>query len=161
MAETFDLRKVPGDQLVAFYGLTFAAAAALGEIDKEELTTIFESLDRTPLTDNQKQTVVSYIISPPSMDETLSCIANGTDELWYAVAVGVIEVLLADDVITKEEEGFLNDICRRLHVTKDHRTAIINFVREARRIRINGVDDNSAEKAIKSALSGLGAVGFR
>jgi len=145
--------------LVAFYGLIFAAAAADGEIEKNELTTIFEWLDMTPLTETQKEKVLSYIINPPSMDETLNRIANGTDELRYAVAVGVIEVLLADDVITKEEELFLNEICKRLHVKEDQRKAIINFVREAQRIRHNGIDDNSAEKAIKSAASGLVAVG--
>lgn len=159
MAEKFDLSKIPGDQLVVFYGLNFAAAAADGEIEKDELTTIFESLDMTPLTENQKERVRSYIISPPNMDEILDCIANGADELRYAAAVGVIEVLLADDVITKEEELFLNEICKRLHVKGDQREAIINFVREARRISLNGVDDNSAEKAIKTAASGLAAVG--
>lgn len=159
MAETFDLSKVPGEQLVAFYGLNFAAAATDGEIDKDELTTIFESLDLTPLTEEQKERVRSYIISPPKMDETLNLIANGADELRYIVAVGVIEVLLADDVITKEESWFLDNICRRLNVTQNQRYAIIDFVSQARRIRIRGVDDNVAEKAMKSAASGLTAVG--
>lgn len=159
MAETFDLSKVPGEQLVAFYGINFAAAAADGEIDKDELTTIFESLDLTLLTEEQKERVQSYIISPPKMDETLNLIANGADELRYTVAVGVIEVILADDVITKEESLFLDNICRRLNVTQNQRYAIIDFVSQARRIRIRGVDDNVAEKAMKSAASGLTAVG--
>lgn len=159
MADTFDLRKVPGDQLVAFYGLAFAAAAADGETAKDELMTIFEMLDMTPLTENQKEKVRSYIISPPNMDETLDCIANGSDELRYATAVGIIEVLLADDVITNDEKLFLDEVTRRLRVKQDQREAIINFVREAKRIRLNGVDDNSAEKAIKRAVGGLTAVG--
>lgn len=159
MTETFDLRKVPGEQLVAFYGLNFAAAAADGEIDKDELTTIFESMDLTLLTEEQKEKVRSYIMSPPKMDETLNLIANGADELRYTVAVGVIEVILADDVITKEESLFLDNICRRLNVTQNQRYAIIDFVSQARRIRLRGVDDNVAEKAMKSAASGLTAVG--
>jgi hypothetical protein len=100
-----------------------------------------------------------YIISPPKIDETLNCIANGSDELRYTVAVGVIEVILADDVITREEDLFLDEICKRLRVKKDQREAIINFIKEARRIRLNGVDDNKAEKALKSAVSGLTSVG--
>ncbi len=159
MTETFDLRKVPGEQLVAFYGLNFAAAAADGEIDKDELTIIFESMDLTLLTEEQKEKVRSYIMSPPKMDETLNLIANGADELRYTVAVGVIEVILADDVITKEESLFLDNICRRLNVTQNQRYAIIDFVSQARRIRLRGVDDNVAEKAMKSAASGLTAVG--
>ena len=159
MTKPFDLRKVPGDELVAFYGLTFAAAAADGEIEKDELTIIFESLDMTSLTESQKKKVQSYIINPPSIDKAIDCIANGADELRYAVVVGVIEVLLADDVMTEEEELFLDKICKRLHVKKNQREAIINFVKEARRISLIGVDDNNAEKAIKNAVSGLTAVG--
>lgn len=159
MTETFDLSKVPGEQLVAFYGLNFAAAAADGEIDKDELTMIFESLDLTPLTEEQKEIVRSYIISPPKMDETLNLIANGADELRYTVAVAVIEVIMADDVITKEESLFLDNMCWRLNVKPNQRYAIIDFVSQARRIRLRGVDDNVAEKTMKSAASGLTAVG--
>jgi len=159
MAETFDLGKVPGEQLVAFYGLNFAAAATDGDIDKDELTTIFETLDLTPLTKEQKERVQSFIISPPGMDETLNIIANSADELRYALAVSVIEVILADDVITKEESQFLDKTCQRLNITKNQRFAIIEFVSQARRIRVRGVDDNVAEKAMKSAASGLTAVG--
>jgi uncharacterized tellurite resistance protein B-like protein len=159
MEEAFDIRKIPGDQLVALYGLNFAAAAADGEIDKDELTIIFESLDMTSLTEKQKEKVHGYIICPPSMDETLDTIAKGVDELRFATAVGVIEVLLADDVITNEEGQFLNRICKQLRINEEQREAMINFVKEARRICLNGVDDNGAEKAMKSALSGLSAVG--
>ena len=41
----FDIRKIPQKQLVAFYGLPYAASAADGSIDKEELLVIFENLD--------------------------------------------------------------------------------------------------------------------
>jgi len=145
--------------LVAFYGLNFAAAAADGETDKDELLTIFEALDLTTLTEAEKAKVRGYVVCPPPMEETLDCIASGKDELRYAVAVGIIEVLLADDVITNEENSFLHEVCRRLRVTSAQRDAIINFVREARRVRLNGVDDNMAEKAIKNVASGLTAVG--
>lgn len=159
MPEIFDLSKIPGEQLVAFYGLNFAAAAADRDVDKDELTTIFESLDLTSLTEDQKEKVRSYVVKPPDVREAIECIATGADELRYAVAVGVIEVLLADDVITSDENLFLDELCKRLRVKQEQREAIINFIREARRVRLKGVDDNNAEKAIKNAAGGLAAVG--
>ncbi len=159
MAETFDMGKIPGDQLVAFYGLSFAAAGTDGEMDRDELSIIFESLDMTTLTESQKETVRGYIVSPPSLDESIRGVANGSDELRYAAAVGIIEVLFADDVMTNDEKSFLDEVCRRLRVNNDQREAIVHFVKEARRIRRDGVDDNNAEMALKNAASGLTAVG--
>ncbi len=156
---TFNLTKVPADQLVAFYGLNFAAAAADGTTDKEELLAIYETIDLSPLTEKQKEKVGGFVINPPSVSSCLDELAGAVDELRYAVAVGVIEVLFADDVITEEENAFLGEVCTRLHVTEKQRNAIITFVHEARRIREEGVDNNAAEKAIKSAASGLTAVG--
>jgi hypothetical protein len=156
--DTFDLTKVPADQLVAFYGLFFAAAAADGTTDKEELLAIYETIDLSPLTEKQKEKVRGFVINVPSVSSCLDELAGAVDELRYAVAVGVIEVLFADDVITEEENAFLGEVCTRLHVTEKQRNAIITFVHEARRIREEGVDNNAAEKAIKSAASGLTAV---
>ncbi len=156
---TFNLTKVPADQLVAFYGLNFAAAAADGTTDKEELLAIFEMIDLSPLTEKQREKVRGFVINAPSVSSCLDELADAVDELRYAVAVGVIEVLFADDVITEEENAFLGEVCTRLHVTEKQRNAIITFVHEARRIREEGVDNNAAEKAIKSAASGLTAVG--
>ena len=40
MENNFGLQSVPQDQLVAFYGLFFSAAAADGNVSKEELQSI-------------------------------------------------------------------------------------------------------------------------
>ena len=156
---TFDLTKVPGDQLVYFYGLNFAAAAADGTTDKDELRAIFETIDLSPLNEKQKEKVREFAVAPPSVSLCLDELACAADELRYAVAVGVMEVLLADDMITKKEEVFLGEISKKLNVTGEQREAIINFIREAKRIREEGVDSNAAEMALKRAAGGLTAVG--
>jgi len=159
MAGTFDLKQVPADQLVAFYGLCFAAAAADGSVEKDELMSIFETMDLSPLSERQRETVLGYVVEPPNINEMIDRVRAGCNELRFAVVVGVVEVALADDVITKEEDVFLKEVCRRLSVNMDQLDAIVNFVREARRVSRNGVDNNVAEKAMKSAAAGLTSVG--
>ncbi|MCB2155189.1 TerB family tellurite resistance protein [bacterium] len=160
MSESFDLTKVSGDQLIAFYGLNFAAAETDGSIDKDELTSIFETLELSTLNESQRERVRGFIIKPPEAGAMLDTIARGSEKFRYSVAVRIIEVLLADDVITPEEEKFLDEVCRRLIVTNEQQKAIIAFVQVSRRIAREGVDDNNAERALKGAASGLAAVGI-
>lgn len=159
MKDTFDITKIPQKQLVAFYGLPFAASASDGSIDKEELLVIFENMDLEPLNEENKKKVYNFIVSPPDYDECLKTISVGSEELKYAVVVGVAETILADDVIEPEEKEFLDKVCYQLDVTKSQKEAILNFVKEGRRIQREGLDDNTAEKVMKSAAGGLTAVG--
>lgn len=159
MKNTFDITKIPQEQLVAFYGLPFGAAASDGSVDKEELLVIFENLDLEPLNEKNKKKVYNFIVNPPDYDECLKTIAKGSEELKYAVVVGVAETIFVDDVIEPEEEEFLDKVCYQLDVTKSQKEAILNFVKEGRRIQREGLDNNAAEKAMKSAASGLTAVG--
>ncbi len=155
----FDLKNVPQEQLVAFYGLIFAAAAADGHIDKEELIAIYESIDLEPLSTNNRQKVQSFLINPPSIEKCLNKLALAQDELRFAIVVGICEVILADDIIEPAEQEFLNKICRKLNINDEQKEAIINFVKEGRRIIREGLDDNTAEKVMKNAVSSLAAVG--
>jgi hypothetical protein len=157
--KTFDFKSIPQHQLISFYGLTIAAAAADGSIDKEELIQIYETIDLSPLDDKGKETVFRFVAEPPGLKESLVAISTGSGELRFAVVVGIVEVLLADDIIVEEEQRFLDEACSTLQVKPAQRDAIINFVKEARRIIRDGLDDNSAEKVLKGAVSGLGAVG--
>jgi len=155
----FDMNKIPQDELVAFYGLSFAASAADGHASKEEMVAIFGSLDLEALDEAHRKQVQGFVLSPPDLDSCLDQLVNACDELRYAVIVAVVETILADDIMEEEEKEFLASACTRLRVTEDQQKEIINFVKEARRVAREGLDNNAAEKAIKSAAAGLVAVG--
>jgi hypothetical protein len=156
---TFDINNIPPDQLVAFYGLSFAAAIVDGEIEKDEMLIIYETLDLSPLSEEYRKKVHEFIINPPDIESCLEKLSNGSDELRFAVVVSVVEVVLADDIIVPEEQDLLDKVCEQLKVQNSQRDAIIHFVKESRRIQREGLDDNTAEKVLKNAISGLGAVG--
>lgn len=159
MKSTFDITKVPQEQLVAFFGLPFAVAAIDGSVEKEELLSIFENIDLDLLDDENKKKVSDFIISPPNYNECIIKIANGSDELRFAVIVNVVDVILADDLMELEEKEFLDFLCAQLNITNSQKEAIINFVKETKRVIREGLDSNIAEKTIKNAVSGLAAVG--
>jgi hypothetical protein len=159
MKSTFDIAKVPQEQLVAFFGLPFAVAAIDGSVEKEELLSIFENIDLDLLDDENKKKVSDFIISPPNYNECIIKIANGSDELRFAVIVNVVDVILADDLMEHEEKEFLDFLCAQLNITNPQKEAIINFVKETKRVIREGLDSNIAKKTIKNAVSGLAAVG--
>ena len=156
----FDLKKVPQQQLVAFYGLAFASASSDGKIDKKELMSIYQTLDMKSLDEEHRKTVASYLIQPPKIDDCIAILADGCDELRFATVVAVAEVLAADETLTPEEDLLLTELCQKLRVSDAQKKAILNFVKEARRVQADGTPDNMAEKAMKEAAAGLAAVGI-
>lgn len=157
--DSLDLKNIPQEQLVAFYGLAFAGANADKSLEKEELMAIFEVLDLESLDEANKKKVFGYIINPPSVESCFDVLKNVDGNLKYAAVVSVVEVLLADDFINQEEMECLDDICGKLNVNMEQKDAIIAFVKEGRRVIREGLDGNAAEVAIKNASAGLAAVG--
>jgi hypothetical protein len=156
----FNLKDVPQYQLVAFFGLPFVAASVDGDMEKEEMLLIFEQLDLEFLNAENRKKVLNYVIEPPSYEECISVLREGKSELKYTVVIRVVEILLADNLIEKEEQHFLDKMCRELGVNDEQKKAILNFVKESNRVQREGVDNNYAEKTIKNAISGLSAVGI-
>jgi hypothetical protein len=157
--DSLDLKNIPQDQLVAFYGLAFAGANADKSLEKEELMAIFEVLDLESLDEANKKIVFGYIINPPSVESCLEVLKNVDGNLKYASIVSVVEVLLADDFIDQDEMEFLNGICGKLNVNMEQKDKIIEFVKEGRRVLREGLDGNAAELVMKNASAGLAAVG--
>lgn len=157
--QQFDLKSVPQEQLVAFYGLSFATASVDGSFDREEMMSIFELLDMEPLDQKNREIVRGYLIEPPAAKECLKKLHTGSEELKFAVVVGVVEVIFADDIFAPEEETLLIDICNDLNVNDKQKNAIITFVKEAKRVVDGGLDESAAKKVMESAASGLTSVG--
>jgi hypothetical protein len=154
------MEKLSSKELMAVYGVSFASANADGNMEKEELLAIYETMDVNKLSDSERAIVHGYIIHPPKLEDCLKQLASVADEVKYAVAVNVIEVLLADDVITKKEEAVQFALKNELGVSFKQQEAIIEFVKVARKVMRDGLDNNAAEKALKSAAGGLAAVGI-
>ncbi len=159
MKSTFDLSKIPQEQLVAFYGLPFSVAGIDGEVDREELLSIFENIDMDYLNEENKKKVSEFIITPPNYNDCIIILAQGSFELRSAVIINVVEVIFADDLMEPEEKDFLDFLCSQLNVTIPQKDAIVNYVKDVKRVINNGVDNNIAEKTLKDAVSGLTAVG--
>ena len=152
--------KVPEEQIAAFYGLVFAAANSDGCMSHDELMQIFSIMNLDQLSNQTQDQIKEYVVTQPDINQCLSVLHNSSVDLKYSVAMNILEVLLSDNVISLEEEEFLNDVYHRLGVTREQRIAIENFVRKAKEIAEKGLDDNVAERSLKDAASGLSAVGI-
>ena len=159
MTASFDFTALPETEQVACYGSFFAMAAHDGSMDKDELSLIFETLDLENLSDEARKTVRAYLVDPPKLADALAAVADGREELRYGLMVHLTDISLADDVIVDEEKEALAEAQQILGVSDEQARAIESFIREVRRIRARGLDDNVAVEAIKSAASSLSAVG--
>jgi len=157
--QQFELKSVPQEQLVAFYGLAFATASVDGSFDREEMMSIFEIMDMEPLDQKNKEIVRGYLMEPPQVKDCLKSLRTGSEELKYAAVVGIVEVIYADDFFAPEEAVLLDEVCSSLGVKDDQKKAIINFVTEAKKVLNGGYDENAARKIMESAASGLTSVG--
>jgi len=155
----FDFQALPEEHRVAFYGTVFAMAAVDGEMSSEELALVFETLDIEGMDPKAQRKVRAYAVDPPDLADCLSKLRDSSRELRFGIMVTLMDVALADDVIVDEEGEALQAAAAVLEVSEVQLRAIERFTREVRRIRREGLGDNAAAEAMKSALSGLTAVG--
>ena len=159
MQDLLDLTALPENLRVAFYGALFAMAAADGTIDKDELQLIFELVDVEGMSPGGRQTVQSYIIEPPLFARTLAPFAQTAETLRMALLLNLVEVAWANDLILPAQEQLLAAAQQTLAISAPQYAAIVTFVKELRRIRAVGLNDNLAADAVKTAAAGLTAVG--
>ena len=156
---TASLSDLSGPQRVALYGALFAMAAIDGSIDKDEIAAIYETLELTGLDEADQLRVRGFLVEPPAFEECIVALGSLPEELRFGVLVLLAEVVLADDVVAEEEKEALRLAAGRLGACGEQLEAIMDFVREARRIRERGLDDSAALDALRSAAAGLTGVG--
>lgn len=159
MNETLDLAKVPESDRLAFYGALFAIALADDSIDKEEMEVIFGMMDLENMSESAKRHVQSYIVNPPILWECLRKLSFADERLRYALMINLVEVAAANDEVDTDEKEAIFLAQQELNVSNQQLSAIISFVKEMKRIRARGLDDNYAADAVKTAAAGLSAVG--
>ena len=95
------------EQTLAFYGSLFAIAGADGDIEKDEVAAIFETLDTAKMSEAGRQKLYAFLFEPPLFDENLETLAQCPSELHYGLVVAMMEVALTDGELTDQEKGLL------------------------------------------------------
>jgi uncharacterized tellurite resistance protein B-like protein len=159
MNESFDLSNVSEVDRLAFYGALFAIATADEQLDKDEMELIFGMMDLENMSEEGKRQLQSYVIDPPSLWRCLEDLSDADEKLRFSLMVNLVDTAWANDEFDANEEEAIVLAQRKLKVTNEQLTAIKAFIQKIREIRTRGLDDTQAADAIKSAASGLAAVG--
>ena len=104
--------------------------------------------------------VHGYIIEAPQLSDSLERLAQADDALRYGIMLNLVDVAQADDILTSEEQEAIAFAQKKLRISKEQMDAIDVFIKETKRIRERGLDDDYATDAMKSAVSGLTSVGI-
>ena len=154
-----DLSQVSEETRLAFYGALFAIAVADEHLDQTEMELIFGIMDLENMSEDAQRQVQSYIIQPPSLMDCLNKLSDADEKLRYGLMVNLVDTVWADDELDINEEIAILMAQRELGITDEQLEAIKTFIQRMREIRDRGLDDDRAADAIKSAASGLAAVG--
>ncbi len=157
--EHIDIRQLPGEQRVTFYGALFAMAAIDGQVQREELELIYETLDTEGLSEEARRRLYAYAIEPPALRDCLQALGDAPKPVRHALMLNLVEVAVADYLLPEAEQEALADAQGVLGVNDEQRAAMERYAEEIRRIRERGIDDNHAADALKTAVSGMTAVG--
>ncbi len=82
------------------------------------------------------------------------------EQLRFALMINLVETAAANDEVDPNEQQAIFYSKQSLGVSHEQLSAIINFVKQMKKIRARGLDDDQAADAIKAATAGLGAVGI-
>lgn len=160
MTQTLELAKIHESDRLAFYGALFAIATADGSFDKDEINFIFGVMDLEGMSESAKRQVQSYIIEPPALASCLRALSIADETLRFGLMLNLIDTAWANDELDPDEEQAIKLAQQELRITDAQVKAMQEFVQKMREIRERGLDDNQAADAVKTAASGLGAVGI-
>ncbi|HXH12073.1 MAG TPA: hypothetical protein VNP04_20190 [Alphaproteobacteria bacterium] len=130
VSELSDILSLSEDERVAFYGSLFAIAAIDGDMKREELDLLFETIEMTGLSDHGQRTVWDYMVEPPPLSDCLEILSTCNTEVRRTVMVYLIEMALVDDILDVREEEALLQARRALCLTQRQMRAIERFICE-------------------------------
>lgn len=140
---------------VAFYGAMFAVAAADGSVAPEELSLILQTAEMQKLPDSAKNTVQSYIVSPPQLKDCLDQLIQTPEILRLSLMFFLINIAWADKVIKTGEDTALDLAEDKLWIPKVKREAIESFVQTVKEIYEQGLSDKDSSNLLKKAIAKL------
>jgi uncharacterized tellurite resistance protein B-like protein len=157
--EPVNIAALPEHQRVAFAGALYALVIADGALDKDELQLIIELTDLDGLSPAGRQLILSYVVAPPRLADTLGPFGAAPETVRYALMLNLLEVAWANDLLAPEQDALLVTAQAALGIREDQYRALWRFVRELRAVRLRGQNDPAAAQATKVAAAGLAAVG--
>ncbi len=157
--EDFSLKQLSDEQRVSFYGSLFAMATADGQIQREELDLIYEMLDTEDMSDQARRKLYAYAIEPPSLEDCLKVLADAPETIRFALMLNLVEVSVADRLSLQEEESAMAYAQIVLGISDEQVAAMKDSAEKMRYVRERGIDDSHAADVLKSAASGMSAVG--
>jgi len=157
--EHLDIKALSDEERVAFYGALFAVAAADGQMSREELELIYETVDTEGLSEAARRRLYAYAIEPPALRDCLQALRGTPEAVRYGLMLNLVEVAVSDYLLSEAEQETLTEARMWLGISDEQQAAMKRYAETVRRIRERGIDDNYAADAIKAAASGLTAVG--
>lgn len=157
--ERFDAGQLSDEQRMTFHGALFAMAAVDDQIEREELSLIYETLDTDGLSDDARRRLYAYAIEPPVLQDCLQVLANASEPVRHVLMLNLLEVAVADRLLLEQEEKAIADAQRTLGISDEQVAAMKNAAEKMRYVRERGIDDDHAADVLKSAAAGLSAVG--
>jgi uncharacterized tellurite resistance protein B-like protein/uncharacterized coiled-coil protein SlyX len=155
-----DSNSLSEKQRVAFYDAMFAMAAADGQMQREELELIYETLDTEGLSEEARRRLYAYAIEPPALQDCLQALSDAPESARHGLMLNLVEVAVSDYLLSNPEREALTQGQLTLGISNEQRTAMEHYAEEVRRIRERGIDDNHAADVLKAAVSGMTAVGI-
>ena len=154
-----DVKALSGEEHLAFYGALFAVAAADGQMSREELELIYETLDTEGLSEAVRRRLHAYAIEPPALRDCLQALRGAPEAIRHGLMLNLVEVAVSDYLLSEAEHEALTEARMWLGISDEQRAAMVRYAEEVRCIRERGIDDNHAADAIKAAVAGMTAVG--
>src|ERR671917_236754 len=122
--EHLHLKLLPENQRVAFYGAMFAMAAADGQIQREELELIYETLDTEGLSEEARRRLYAYAIEPPALQDCLQTLSDAPESARHGLMLNLVEVAVSDYLLSNPERDALTQGQLTLGISNEQRTAM-------------------------------------
>ena len=134
-------------------------AAVDGQMAREELELIYEIVDTEGLPEAVGRRLYAYAVEPPTLGHCLWTVRDAPEAVRHGLMINLVEVAVSDYLLSEAEREALTEAQLLLGIGDQQRAAMMRYAEEVRRIRERGIDDNHAVDAIKTAVSGMTAVG--
>jgi uncharacterized tellurite resistance protein B-like protein len=153
-----DLRSLPEDQRVAFYGAMLAIAAVNGTFKWDELDLIFETIHTAGLSEAAKRTIWDYLVDTPMLTACLDRFSGSNAQIRCALMVSLTEIAVADHLLDVSEEAALLQARRTLHISQQQIEAVERYICEGGLNRTRPSAYHEAATALKHGASVLTAL---
>jgi uncharacterized tellurite resistance protein B-like protein len=122
-----DSKSLSEKQRVAFYGAMFAMAAADGQMQREELELIYETLDTEGLSEEARRRLYAYAIEPPALQDCLQALSDASESARHGLMLNLVEVAVSDYLLSNPEREALTQGQLTLGIGNEQRTAMEHY----------------------------------